>query len=285
MSRYLVVVCAVVVSACGQTGFSPSPVTVTASESLPLQTECAVASPRGFAVEPRNANAYLSWAAVDGAESYAIEIYETGSGALVGTHVTSSTQWEWGAPGLGQGPYRARVRAQGSCGVSEWTADDVFILNRFGGSGSATPDPDPFPAPAPTPTPMPPAPVPPSPAPPVVPPAPLVACGTLKGHHVVNLLGTTFKRGMAPVRAAVSLPAGTYQVEVETNDAKHRAGYQVSQTSEVVTLRGIGTTSDIPETTPRHVTTFTATLPVLAELVVEAGRDSVHGVCVAFTSR
>lgn len=82
---------------------------------------------------------------------------------------------------------------------------------------------------------------------------------------------------------AINVPAGTYRVDVETKDAAHAPGYQPDQTQEVVTVRGIGTTEDIPETATSHVTAFTAAIPTLTEVVIEGGRDSVHGVCVSFS--
>lgn len=80
----------------------------------------------------------------------------------------------------------------------------------------------------------------------------------------------------------VAVPAGNYRVDVETKDAAHAPGYQPDQTQEVVTVRGIGTTEDIPEAATSHVTAFTVILPTLTEVVIEGGRDSVHGVCVSF---
>jgi hypothetical protein len=153
-----------------------------------------------------------------------------------------------------------------ACGKGGWSADDVFILNRSGNSGEVIPPP------------LPPGP----PAPPPPPPAPLLSCGTVQGHYVVNLLGAAFLRGNPPVVAPLSLPPGTYRVAVETNDAAHHAGWQSHQTEEVVTVWGVGTTQDIPEAAIRQVTTFTATLPMLAQVVIEPGPHSVHGVCVAF---
>lgn len=83
----------------------------------------------------------------------------------------------------------------------------------------------------------------------------------------------------------MALPARTYRVDVETNDASHGPGLQTQETQEVVTVWGVGTTQDIPEAATRQVSTFTATLPMLTQIVVEAGPDAVHGVCVAFVSR
>jgi len=84
----------------------------------------------------------------------------------------------------------------------------------------------------------------------------------------------------------VSIPAGTYRVDVETKDANHQLGYQTDQTQEVVTIDGIGTTEDIPEADTAHVTTFFVTLPAqLGQVVIHGGRDSVHGLCITFTKQ
>jgi hypothetical protein len=273
MLRSLVVICALVVSACGQTVVTPAAVTGAPSDPLTLEAACNIDTPGAFAVEPRNGNGYLSWSAVASAHAYEVDIQQVDSGAPVAAHLLVETQWEWAAQGLGQGPYRARVRAVAGCGKGAWSAEDVFILNRSGIAADALPEPAP-PAPAPpgaTPAPAPP-----------VPSVPLLSCGTVHGHYVANALGTVFIRGMAPLVMPLALPAGAYRVDIETNDAGHRAGWQAGQTEEVVTVRGMGTTLDIAEAARRQVTTFTVTLPLLSEVVIEAGPHSVHGVCVAF---
>ncbi len=262
----LILMCAVVASACGQTAVLSSEGTGGPSASQPLEATCITAAPGDFLVDPRNGNAYLSWSAVTTAHAYEVEIYRVDSGALVASSIAAETRLEWDAHDLGQGPYRARVRAISECGKGNWSAFDMFVLNR---SGS-------------TPSPAPPVPAPPVPP---VPPPPLHGCGTVRGHYVVNLLGTTFVRGNAPVYAPLALPAGAYEVHVETNDANHRAGWQTSQTEEVVTVWGVGTTHDIPDAATRQVTTFNVMLPMLAQVVVEAGPHSVHGVCVAFVRK
>lgn len=281
MSRYLVAVCALLASACGQIVGAPSAVTAESSESpTALDAICVTAAPGEFLVDPRNANAYISWSGVASALAYDVEIDMVDSGERVAEHTLSVTRWEWAAPGLGQGPYRARVRAVTECGSGDWSAYHVFILNRAGDPAPTPPTPQ-APVPAPPGPPAPPLPPPPTPP---APPAPLLSCGTLQGHYVVNLLGTTFVKGIE-VFAPLSLPAGSYRVEIETNEAAHRAGYQTEQTEEVVTVWGVGTTRDIPEVEVRQVTTFDVTLPLLTQVVVQGGPHSVHGVCVAFVQQ
>lgn len=271
---------AALASACGQTVVSQPTAAGAPSEPQTLQAAtCSNDAPTGFAVEPRNGNAYLSWDPVESAEAYEVEIHEVESGSRVVMHSLRDTRWEWGG-GPTQGPYRARVRAVSPCGMSDWSGEDTFILNR---SGSVTIASAPQPPAPPAAAPQPPAPAPVPPAPPTPPPAPLLSCGTLRGQYVVDLLGTTFQQDGAPVVAPLALAAGTYRIEVETNDAHHAAGVQTYQTEEVVTVWGVGTTIDIPEAVTRQVTTFTATLPMLAQIVVEPGRHSVHGVCIAIT--
>jgi hypothetical protein len=95
-------------------------------------------------------------------------------------------------------------------------------------------------------------------------------------------VANSFQKGSAPVFAPLALPAGAYQVHVETNDAGHQPGKETDQIEEVVTVWGVGTTQDIPEAATRQVTTFSVVLPKLAQIVVESGPHSVHGVCVVF---
>lgn len=272
--RCLAAACAVAVSACGQTAVSPAALTGAPSAAVTLEDACITATPGEFVVEPRNGNAYLSWAAVASAQAYEVEIHQVASGTVAVSHILADTRWEWDAQELGQGPYRARVRAIAGCGMGAWSVEDVFILNRSGQAPSTPPA-------APSSVPEPPV----SPPPVAPPPAPLSVCGTVRGHYVVNLLGKTFQRGVPPMHVPLALPAGTYRVHVETNDPRHRDGWQAGQTQEVVTVWGVGTTQDIPEAAKRQVTSFTAMLPRLAEIVVESGPDSVHGVCVAFVSQ
>ncbi len=266
MRLALVVMCALVAGACGKTEVSGTSVTGGPSAALPLEATCVTVAPGDFVVEPRNANAYVSWSVVESAHAYEVAITELATGNVVAVHSLTDTKWEWGAPGLGQGPYSARVRAVTSCGMGDWSVDDVFILNR---SGTAVE------------LPAPPAP----PAPPGAPAAPMFACGTLQGHYVVDLLATSFQKGNPPVFAPLALPAGAYQVHVETNDAGHQPGKQTAQIEEVVTVWGVGTTQDIPDAATRQVTTFNVVLPKLAQVVVESGPHSVHGVCVAFVRK
>ena len=276
--RCLAAACAVAVSACGQTAVSQPALTGAPSAAVTLEEACTTAIPGEFVVEPRNGNAYLSWAAAGSAHAYEVEIRQVGSEAVVVSHVLAATRWEWDAQALGQGPYRARVRAIAGCGMSSWSVEDVFILNRSG-QASGTPPAAPSSVPQ-TPVSQPPV-VPPPVAPP---PAPLLDCGTVRGHYVVDLLGKTFQVGVPPEHVPLALPAGRYRVHIETNDPGHREGWQTGQTQEVVTVWGVGTTQDIPEAATRQVTSFTVTLPRLAEIVVDSGPDSVHGVCVAFVT-
>ena len=50
---------------------------------------------------------------------------------------TNGSAMRW----LGQGPYRARVRAVTACGTSDWSAEDVFLLNRSGRTVETSPAP------------------------------------------------------------------------------------------------------------------------------------------------
>lgn len=116
MRLSLVAVCALIASACGQMPLSPSAATGVRSDPLPLEAICSSDAPGDFVVHPRNGNAYLSWSGVTSAHAYEVEIYQIDSDRLVADHTLSDTQWEWGAHGLGQGPYRARVRMVTECG-------------------------------------------------------------------------------------------------------------------------------------------------------------------------
>jgi hypothetical protein len=282
----LLLLCAIGAGACSNMLDETTTLTGGPTGVSPLEAPCEIAAPTEFAVEPRNANAYISWAGIEAALLYEVEIYDVRSEELVASHALPGTRWEWGAHGQGQGPYRARARAVTSCGVSDWSAEDVFILNRFGHS-AGTPEP-----PAAVAAPI--LPTPEASAPPAatvaIAPAP-AACGSLSGVYAVNYRGVTFKPGMTATRA-VAIPAGNYLVEVETYDAQHRAGYQSDQTEETLNVSvrlaegggsQIGATADIPEaaTTARasfHVSVGRVTHVTLAS----AGRHSVHGACVVW---
>lgn len=160
--------------------------------------------------------------------------------------IISALSWS-PTPPLGFGEYRARVRVP----CSDWSDPAYFT---FGGPPYTPPAPE-------------------SPTPPVLVTATVCWTGA-EGF---------FLSSIPPRRKPVSLPAGRYRVEVETRDDGHRAGYQTDQTEEVVTVWGVGTTRDIPETEQRQMTVFNITiLTPWNEVVVEGGRHSVHGVCVTF---
>ncbi len=279
----IVVTCALAATGCGYTQNSESAVTGGPSSILPLELACVSDAPGDFGVEPRNGNAYLSWTAVAGANVYEVEIYEVSSGSLVAGHVLAGTQWEWGAPGLGQGPYRARVRALAECGSGRWSADDVFILNRSGAAGVPPPSFPPPPVPGPE--------APPTPAPPST---PVAACGSLSGAYAADFRDVTFRSSVGAMRA-ITVPAGVYRIDVETYDAGHAAGRQPQQTHETVsvsvrTMGGrveqIGTTQDIPEAAAAIVSSFSVSLEGVSEVHLKsAGGDSVHGACVAWSRK
>lgn len=177
------------------------------------------------------------------ASAYEVEVQVLDGSGWRDVGRTTGSSWT-PPPPLGFGDYRARVRTCGAFG--EW------VEFKFGGSGFV-PEVPPVP-----------------PQPPVPPFSASVCFSDVFGKGVVR-------------RKALAVPAGAYRVEVTTSDPKHRAGYQPEQTQEVVTVRGIGTTEDIPEAATSHVTVFSVTLPALAEVVIEGGKHSVHGVCVTFT--
>ena len=177
--------------------------------------------------------------------------------------------------------------------MSNWSPDDTFILNRSGGAGeivapaAADPAPD---AAAPAPAQAGPAP---AAGASNLTPRPLATCGSLSGTYAADFRGVLFRTSAAPASRAVSIPAGTYRVDVETFDAAHRPGFQAYQTTESVTLsvRGadgtaetIGTTRDIPEAATSILSSFTVTLRATADvLLAGASSDSVHGACVVWT--
>ena len=279
-----VVVCAFIASGCGYTQESLSEITGAPSAPAALETSCRAEVPAEFFVEPRNGNAYLSWAAVPQADEYEVEISLLGTDVPAAEHRLAGTRWEWDAQGLGQGPYRAKVRAITACGTSDWSAEDVFVLNRSGRTVETSPAPVP-PAPPQSPTP---------------PPAaasgaatPVASCGSLSGTYAIDLRGTTFRSSSSASRA-VAIPAGTYRVAVETYDAAHRAGYQPGQTQETLVLSALyadgsteqlGITQDIPDAATAVVSTFTVTVRTVSQVRLgSAGGHSVHGACVVWTA-
>ena len=284
--RCAVVVCAFVAGGCGYTQESLSEITGAPSAPAALETSCRAEVPAEFVVEPRNGNAYLSWAAVPQADEYEVEIFLLGSDVPAAGHRLTGTRWEWDAQGLGQGPYRARVRAVTACGTSDWSAEDVFLLNRSGRAVETSPAPVP-PAPPHSPSSPPPPPAPASGA-----ATPVVSCGSLSGTYAIDLRGTTF-RGSASTSRAVAIPAGTYRVAVEAYDAGHRAGHQQGQTQETLVLSALyadgsteqlGITQDIPDAATAVVSSFTVTVRTVSQVRLgSAGGDSVHGACVVWT--
>jgi hypothetical protein len=278
------VLTSLIAAACGATQPYSTSVTGAPSATTTLEAACPTDPPADFAVEPRNGNAYLSWGAVTAAESYEIEIHAMDSAALLERRTLRDTRWEWAAHGLGQGPYRARVRALMGCGMSSWSPEDTFILNRSGGAGEFAEAAPAGPAPA--------AAAPASVASNVT-PRPLATCGSLSGPYAADFRGVLFRTSAAPASRAVSIPAGTYRVDVETFDPAHRPGFQAYQTSERLTLsvRGadgttetIGTTRDIPDDATSMLSSFTVTLRATSDvLLAGASSDSVHGACVVWT--